>query len=131
MVYMSFISETNNSFNTVRYYRPENVKSDISALRWLNSVREKKEITVDYIVFRDLLHRSDEGSDSIWLDGSIGSFELEEVFLKHEADLISMNGEFNGKPIVIGYDFRVHNIFLTTRKNTPADIAALEDLLQL
>lgn len=46
-------------------------------------------------------------------------------------NVISINGEYDNVPVVIGVDLRNRNIFLTTRNKIPADIKSIEKKLQL
>lgn len=104
---------------------------DDSALRWLDSVRDKSGITVNHIVFKDQHRRSEDGGGNVRLKAGAAYPEMEEALRSREADLISLNCEYEGRPVVIGVDLRIYNVYITIRKKTPADSAALEALLQL
>lgn len=128
---MSYLRQKKNATNTVRYYASEKVSADDSALKWLDSVRNEPGITVNYIVLKDQHRRSEEGGGSVRLDAGVSFSEMEEAFRSCEADLISMNCEYEDRPFVIGIDLRIHNIYITLRNKNPADTDALEALMQL
>lgn len=128
---MSFIKEKSNVTNITRYYTSDIITCGIEAVKWICATKDIEGLIVDYIYYRDLQNRSDEGSGSVQLNADVSLSEMINNYNNRDVDLISINGEYDNAPVVIGVDLRNRNVFLTTRKKTPADIKSIEKILQL
>ena len=88
-------------------------------------------LVVDYIHYKDLQNRSDEGSTSVRLNADVSLSEMINNYNNRNVDIITIVGEYDNALVVIGVDLRHRNVFLTTRKKIPADIKSIEKKLQL
>ena len=68
---MSFVKKRSNGSNITRYYNIEQVFSSLSAIEWINSIRNIHGLYVEYIYYGDLMNRSDEGSNNVQLDAQV------------------------------------------------------------
>ena len=128
---MGFIKERNNGTNITRYYNLEQVFSNLSAVEWISSVRNISGVDVEYIYYSDLINRSDEGSSNVQLDAQAAVATMKQELNTRDAAIITLNGTFNGKPLVIGVDLRSNLVYLTIRKRMPADVELIEKMLKL
>lgn len=128
---MSLVKERNNGTNITRYYNLEQVFSNLSAVEWINSVRSISGVDVEYIYYSDLMNRSDEGSSNVQLDAQVAVDTMKQELKTRDVDIITLNGTFNGKPLVIGVDLRSNLVYLTIRKRKPADVELIEKMLKL
>lgn len=128
---MSMIEEIDNGTHITRYYTISKISSDIEALEWLSSVRDIPKLNVGYIYYCDLMNRSDEGSGNIRLDPKVNIDTMRSKFQERDVDLISLIGEFNEKPVVIGVDLNAKQEYITIRKKAPANLETLEKELKL
>lgn len=128
---MSLVKERNNATNIIRYYDIKIVKSNADVVNWISSIREFEGLTIDYIYYSDLVNRSDEGSGNIQIDAQASVDTLNYELQKRDVDMISINGSFYTKPVVIGIDLRNYLVCLTIRKRTPANVELLEKVLNL
>ena len=128
---MSFIKEISNFYCSTRYYTSDLITCAIEAVEWIYTTKNMESLIVDCIHYRDLWHRSDEGSDSIQLNADVSLSEMINNYNTRDVDVISINGEYDNVPVVRGVDLRNRNIFLTTRNKIPADIKSIEKKLQL
>jgi ssDNA-specific exonuclease RecJ len=128
---MSFIKEQDNGINITRYYKISQINSNLEAIDWISSIRHISGMATDYIYYSDLMNRSDEGSGNIQLDPKVNIDTMRSKFQERDVDLISIIGEFDEKPVVIGYSSQDKNVYITIRKKIPADINMLEKELNL
>ena len=77
------------------------------------------------------MNRSDEGSSNVQLDAQVAVDTMKQELKMRDVDIITLNGTFNGKPLVIGVDLRNNLVYLTIRKRMPADVELIEKMLKL
>lgn len=65
------IKEKSNKTSITRYYRIQEVYSNLTALKWINFIKNLQCLDVNYIYYTDLLNRSDEGSQNIQFDSDV------------------------------------------------------------
>lgn len=128
---MSLNKEKSNNSNITRYYELNDIKNNLSAIRWISDSRKLSGFFVNYIYLCDLQNRFDEGSTNIQLDPDVSYETIIECYKNRDIDLIYINGSYNGKPVVIGTDLRKNLFYITLRKKSPADIDSLERELAL
>lgn len=128
---MSFVKERKNGTNITRYYELEQVFSNLSAVEWISSVRSISGIDVEYVYYSDLMNCSDEGSSNVQLDAQVAVDTMKQELEMRDVDIITLNGTFTGKPLVIGVDLRNNLVYLTIRKKMPADVELIEKMLKL
>lgn len=128
---MSLVKERKNGTNITRYYKLEQVFSNLSAVEWISSVRSISGVDVEYVYYSDLMNRSDEGSSNVQLDAQVAVDTMKQELKMRDVDIITLNGTFNGKPLVIGVDLRNNLVYLTIRKRMPADVELIEKMLKL
>ena len=128
---MSLVKERKNGTNITRYYKLEQVFSNLSAVEWISSVRSISGVDVEYVYYSDLMNRSDEGSSKVQLDAQVAVDTMKQELKMRDVDIITLNGTFNGKPLVIGVDLRNNLVYLTIRKRMPADVELIEKMLKL
>ena len=128
---MSLVKERKNGTNITRYYKLEQVFSNLSAVEWISSVRSISGVDVEYVYYSDLMNRSDEGSSNVQLDAQVAVDTMKQELKMRDVDIIKLNGTFNGKPLVIGVDLRNNLVYLTIRKRMPADVELIEKMLKL
>lgn len=128
---MSFVKERKNGTNITRYYELEQVFSNLSAVEWISSVRNISGIDVEYVYYSDLMNCSDEGSSNVQLDAQVTVDTMKQALEMRDVDIITLNGTFTGKPLVIGVDLRNNLVYLTIRKRMPADVELIEKILKL
>lgn len=128
---MSFVKERKNGTNITRYYELEQVFSNLSAVEWINSVRSISGIDVEYVYYSDLMNCSDEGSSNVQLNAQVAVDTMKQELEMRDVDIITLNGTFAGKPLVIGVDLRNNLVYLTIRKRMPADVELIEKMLKL
>ena len=128
---MSLVKERKNGTNITRYYKLEQVFSNLSAGEWISSVRSISGVDVEYVYYSDLMNRSDEGSSNVQLDAQVAVDTMKQELKMRDVDIITLNGTFNGKPLVIGVDLRNNLVYLTIRKRMPADVELIEKMLKL
>lgn len=103
-----------NKHNTTRKWFDYKVYDLKSACEWLESVAGIPGLTVNYVRVDDLMNRQDEGNTSTTLSGN----EIGNVYqraLNAEVDVLSLNGNYKGIPVVIGANCRDQYLYLTTR----------------
>ena len=128
---MSLVKERKYGTNITRYYKLEQVFSNLSAVEWISSVRSISGVDVEYVYYSDLMNRSDEGSSNVQLDAQVAVDTMKQELKMRDVDIITLNGTFNGKPLVIGVDLRNNLVYLTIRKRMPADVELIEKMLKL
>ena len=128
---MSFIKEISDSSNLTRYYYLKNVKTNVDAISWLSSIRKIDGFFTYYFSFKDLLNRSDEGSESIQINSQESLEKMKCELQNRRIDKISIVGNFFNKIMVIGVDLHTFEIHITINKNDPANIQQMERLLNL
>lgn len=128
---MSFIKEKSSYTNIIRYYTSDLITCGIEAVEWIYAAKNMEGLIVDYIYYSDLQNRSDEGSGNVQLNADVSLSEMINNYNNRDVDFISINGEYDNAPVVIGVDLRNRNIAVTTRKKIPADIKSIEKKLQL
>lgn len=128
---MGLVKERKNGTNITRYYKLEQVFSNLSAVEWISSVRSISGVDVEYVYYSDLMNRSDEGSSNVQLDAQVAVDTMKQELKMRDVDIITLNGTFNGKPLVIGVDLRNNLVYLTIRKRMPADVELIEKMLKL
>lgn len=128
---MSFVKKRSNTSNITRYYNIEPVFSSLSAIEWINSIRNIHGLQVEYIQYGDLMNRSDEGSNNVQLDAQVTIETMKQELKTKDVDIIALNGTFVGKPLVIGVDLRSNLVYLVIRKRIPADVELIEKVLKL
>lgn len=128
---MSFVKKRSNESNITRYYNIEPVFSSLSAIEWINSIRNIHGLQVEYIQYGDLMNRSDEGSNNVQLDAQVTIEIMKQELKTKDVDIIALNGTFIGKPLVIGVDLRSNLVYLIVRKRRPADVELIEKVLKL
>lgn len=128
---MSLIKEISNVTNITRCYTLDLITCGLEAVKWIYATKDTESLIVNYICYRDLQNRSDEGSTSVQLNADVSLSEMINNCNNRDVDLISINGKYDNAPVVIGVDLRNRNVFLTTRKKIPADIKSVEKKLQL
>ena len=128
---MGKIKEKRNNSNTVYYYKISKVLDSESALKWIYEIINLRIIEINYISLNDINNNSDDGNTSKQLQPNISEEELKESFKEGNIDTISITGEYENKPIVIGIDFREYREFITIRNNKPADYISLAKKLDL
>lgn len=128
---MSFVKERKNGTNITRYYELEQVFSNLSAVEWISSVRSINGIDVEHVYYSDLMNCSDEGSSNVQLDAQVAVDTMKQALEMRDVDIITLNGTFTGKPLVIGVDLRNNLVYLTIRKRMPADVELIEKILKL
>lgn len=74
---------------------------------------------------------SDEGSSNVQLDAQVAVDTMKQELEMRDVDIITLNGTFTGKPLVIGVDLRNNLVYLTIRKRMPADVELIEKILKL
>ena len=125
------IKEKSNKTSITRYYRIQEVDSNLTALKWINSIKNLQCLDVNYIYYTDLLNRSDEGSQNIQFDSDVNIDTMKQELQKRDIDLIILNGRFYNKPFVIGVDLRSSLIYLTIRKSNQVNIELIEQKLKI
>ena len=128
---MEVVKERRRASNLTRYYRADDLADGDAIIRRLCDIRAIEGLDISYIVLRDLVNRSEEGSDTLRLSGNAQIEELQRELQAREVDMISLDGTFMGKPIVIGAGLRNLELFVTVRLNNKADIDAIEKELSL
>lgn len=128
---MSFIKEISDSSNLTRYYYLENVNTNVEAISWLSSIREIDGFFTYYFSYKDLVNRSDEGSESIQINSQESLKKMKLELQNRKIDKITIVGDFFNKTMVIGVDLHTFEIHITIDKNDPADIQQMERLLNL
>ena len=128
---MGLVKERKNGTNITRYYKLEQVFSNLSAVEWISSVRSISGVDIEYVYYSDLMNRSDEGSSNVQLDAQVAVDTMKQELKMRDVDIITLNGTFNGKPLVIGVDLRNNLVYLTIRKRMPADVELIEKMLKL
>ena len=128
---MSFVKKRSNGSNITRYYNIEQVFSSLSAIEWINSIRNIHGLYVEYIYYGDLMNRSDEGSNNVQLDAQVTVETMKKELKTKDVDIIALNGTFVGKPLVVGVDLRSNLVYLIVRKRRPADVELIEKVLKL
>ena len=128
---MSFVKKRSNGSNITRYYNIEQVFSSLSAIEWINSIRNIHGLYVEYIYYGDLMNRSDEGSNNVQLDAQVTVEIMKQELKTKDVDIIALNGTFIGKPLVIGVDLRSSLVYLIIRERRPADVELIEKVLKL
>ena len=128
---MGLVKERKNGTNITRYYKLEQVFSNLSAVEWISSVRSISGVDVEYVYYSDLMNRSEEGSSNVQLDAQVAVDTMKQELKMRDVDIITLNGTFNGKPLVIGVDLRNNLVYLTIRKRMPADVELIEKMLKL
>ena len=128
---MSLVKERKNGTNITRYYKLEQVFSNLSAVEWISSVRSISGVDVEYVYYSDLMNRSDEGSSNVQLYAQVAVDTMKQELKMRDVDIITLKGTFNGKPLVIGVDLRNNLVYLTIRKRMPADVELIEKMLKL
>lgn len=123
---MSLIKEKINNANITRYYNTNQIKTVDAAVIWISNIRNIKSISTNYIYLSDLNNRFDENSDSIQLDANVDLIDLKKSVEESSINMIFLNGKYNKYPVVIGVDLCKLMVYITIRKNNPADINALE-----
>lgn len=125
------IKEKSNKTNITRYYRIQEVDSNLTALKWINSIKNLQCLDVNYIYYSDLMNRSDEGSQNIQFDSDVNIDTMKQELQKRDIDLIILNCRFYNKPFVIGVDLRSSLIYLTIRKSNQVNIDLIEQKLKI
>ena len=128
---MSLIEEKSNNSNISRYYHVDHVSNICEAVAWICSVIKSKTVVPTYISLSDLVNRSDEGSGNTQLDPTATYNDIMQEIDNKNIDIISVNGRFQEKPIVVGVDLRNSQCFLTARKSNKFDFKAVENKLNL
>lgn len=123
---MSLIKEKINNTNITRYYSINQIKTVDAAVIWISNIRNIESISTNYIYLSDLNNRFDENSDSIQLDANVDLINLKKRVEESSINMIFLNGKYNKYPVVIGVDLCKLMVYITIRKNNPADINALE-----
>lgn len=128
---MALISSKDDLTNTINCYQVSDVTNEESAVRWVNNVRYLPGILVLYISLADLLHYSDEGSESICFLNDISFEDLKNAVHERHIDAMSIAGTYFDKPIVVGVDLKRYYLFITSVNKNAADVKALEAALRL
>ena len=128
---MSLIKEKSNNSNVTRYYELQDIKNNLTAIKWISDSRKLPGLVVNYIHLSDLQNRGDEGSGNTQLEPDVNCETIVECFNNRDVDLIYINGNYNGNPVVIGADLRTNLLYITLRKKAPADIASMERKMSL
>ena len=106
---MAFIEEIKTfSGAIIRYYKLDNIKTEIDAVRWLSQVRNLEGFVASYIDFGDFLSY-DDGSERIEFRGDVNLSDLEENIKKRSIATISIVGYYKEELVVIGSNFYNHN----------------------
>ena len=106
---MAFIEEIKTfSGAIIRYYKLDNIKTEIDAVRWLSQVRNLEGFIASYIDFDDFLSY-DDGSERIEFRGDVNLSDLEENIKKRSIATISIIGYYKEELVVIGSNFYNHN----------------------
>lgn len=137
---MAFIEEVKTfSGAIIRYYKLDNIKTEIDAIRWLSQVRNLEGFVASQIYFDDLLSY-DDGSERISFKGDANLNELEENIKKRSIATICIVGYYKGELVVIGSNFYNYNnrelfvpyeIDISKKIDSPADIDDLATQLKL
>ena len=128
---MSKIREVKNAHNKTTYYSIVSIYDNYSAVEWIGKVLGNNCLCVDYIILKDLSNRSDEGNTNKQLSPKVSIEDINREIKQRETDIISVTGQFDGKPLVVGVDLREHIAFVTTRNSRPANITSIEQQLNL
>ncbi len=137
---MAFIEEIKTfSGAIIRYYKLDNINTDIDAVRWLSQVRNLEGFVASHIYFDDFLSY-DDGSERIEFTADVSLDELESNIKKRSIATISIVGYYKEELVVIGSNFDNHNnrklfvpyeIDISKRIGSPADIDDLAVKLNL
>ncbi len=128
---MALRDVSNTNSNVIRYYGIDDISNPIEAVAWICEARSAKGLALHYISLTDLVNRSDEGSGSVQLEPQTKQAEIKKIISEKSIDIISLNAEYDGKPIVIGVDLRSLLIFLSARKKNLVNIKSVEEALNL
>lgn len=128
---MSKIKERSSISNTVYYYKISKVFDSESALKWIYEIINIGIIEINYISLDELSHSSDEENASKQLPPNASTEKLVNAFKDGDIDMISITGNYENNPIVIGVDLREYNEFITIRNKKPADYISLAKKLNL
>ena len=128
---MSIIREKRNHSNITRYYQVQHVSNTEEATRWICLIVGLDEFETNYLYLSDLVNRWDEGSGDLQIDPPISEDAVLQEVVSRNADLISVNGKYKGKPIILGVDLKNYSVFVTLRKKEAADIESIERQLEL
>ena len=128
---MARIQRKENVSHITQYYNISGIFNLKKAVEWICSILNKKEIVSDVISLNDLINRSDEGSGDVQLENNTTIDDIMGELSDKNIDLITINGSFHNKPIVLGVDLRNFHVFVTARKNNMVDLSSLEQYLKL
>lgn len=128
---MSFFNEFSNKHVATREYKPSYVNETFDVAKWMFDLKKIPDLTIKYFRLSDLLNCSDEGNDSLQIDGSESYENVGKLFNENWVDIISATGKYEGKPVVIGFDHREKLIYISLRKKELANIERLENKLHL
>lgn len=129
---MSLLKERSDKINLTRWYSISQVKTVDDAVTWLSDVRKIPDVSTNYFYFVDLINSFDEGtSESVQLEANVSLNDMEKCARENSIDVISLIGEYDGHPVVVGVDLYKKQAYITIRKKDPADIDALERELNL
>ena len=128
---MEIVKERRNASNLTRYYRVDELTDNDAMIRLLCDIRKTENLNISYILLSDLMNRSDEGSDNLRLSGNVDIEEFQNEVRQRNIDVISMNGTYKDKPVVIGAKLLRREIYITIRLSNKVDIDAFEKEIKL
>ena len=128
---MEIVKERRNASNLTRYYRVDELTDNDAMISLLCDIRKTENLNISYILLSDLMNRSDEGSDNLRLSGNVDIEEFQNEVRQRNIDVISMNGTYKDKPVVIGAKLLRREIYITIRLSNKADIDAFEKEIKL
>lgn len=128
---MEIVKERRNASNLTRYYRVDELTDSDAMISRLCDIRKTENLNISYILLSDLMNRSDEGSDNLRLSGNVDIEEFQNEVRQRNIDVISMNGTYKDKPVVIGAKLLRREIYITIRLSNKADIDAFEKEIKL
>lgn len=128
---MEIVKERRNASNLTRYYRVDDLEDSDAIISRLSYIRKIEGLNISYILLSDLMGRSDEESDSLRLSGSVDIENFQREIKLRNIDVVSMNGTFEDKPIIIGARLSACELFITIRLSNKANIDVLEKEISL
>lgn len=129
---MAFVKEHVLFMNLVRCYHLGEIKTDEDAVLWVDKIRNMPDIVPRHIKLEDTARRSDEGSQSVELDGDISPEVLRGTFKGVDVDYIILSGTFRDEPVTISAAlYGAHGVGITVRRDRKNEYKAYSTLEEL
>ena len=117
--------------NTIIEYNTPSISDKRSAISWLYNVLKSQIIKVCAINLSDISRSVDEGNTSTSISEVKSKNELFDMVKEYNTDIVSINADYDGKPIIIGVNLGNLKPFIVFRNSKKPNMNTLEKLFNL